>query len=228
MQIQLANYATDLISYYLDSVLAKLQVSVSARKELMSSYKMYRGLQTPKPSYSQFASLQDVDADWWQNRLRLLQLLGGTQGATSHYDVPSMLERVKPFERELVPEMIVLVGKLGQHDEAIRLLVHGLSDFDTAIRYCLLGGSATYSPLSDPLSKDTTASRYQQQVLFNHLLEEFLAVEDIEVRLDQTSELLERFAGWFDPIHVSNFLPWTKRHSEAQIGHPEDTEFMVY
>ena len=148
-----------------------------------------------------------INGDWWRNRLRLLQLLGGSHGAASQYDVPGMLARIEKHESELVPEMIVLVGKQGQHTEAIRLLVHGLRDYDTAVSYCLRGGTSTYSPISGSLPKDAAPTRTEQETLFRHLLQQLLNVEDNEDRLAQTSELLERFGPWFDPIEVINMIP---------------------
>lgn len=99
--------------------------------------------------------------------------------------------------------MIVLNGRQGKHKEAIRLLTHGLGDFDTAVSYCVLGGSSTYSVLSGAMPKEFIPSREEQMGLFQYLLEEFLRIEDPDARIMQTSELLERFAGWFDVNHVS-------------------------
>lgn len=203
----LPEYANDLISYYLDSVLSELETSSKATSILLDSYHDYRARTMPKPTYSQFAEDLDIDADWWRNRLRLLQLLGGSHGAASKYDVTGMLERIRTHESELVPEMIVLAGKQGQHDEAIRLLVQGLGDYDTAVSYCLRGGSSTYSPLLGSLPDEAAPSRAQQEELFKHLLGEFLRLENESDRLDQTSELLERFAGWFDPVDVLGIIP---------------------
>lgn len=188
-------------------MLQELETSSNAATILVTSYETYKALRAPKPTYSQFAEGMRVDGDWWRNRLRLLQLLGGSHGAASQYDVSGMLARIKKHERELVPEMIVLAGKQGQHSEAIRLLVHGLRDYDTAVSYCLRGGTSTYSPISGSLPASATPSREEQGTLFRYLLHEFLQVEDSEDRLAQTSELLERFGPWFDPIEVVEMIP---------------------
>lgn len=217
-RLQLAAHANDLITYYVDSVLTELEQSETARTSLTTSYRAYRALKTPKPTYSQFAADQTINAEWWRNRLRLLQLLGGSHGAASQYDVPGMLTRIAPFEQELVPEVIVLAGKQGQHAEAIRLLVHGLGDFDTAVSYCLLGGSSTYSPLTGSLPKESAPSREKQEDLFGHLLEEFLALEDETEQAEQASELLERFAGWFDPMHVGT-PSFPRRRRTRKVRH---------
>ncbi len=203
MANQLSQYANDLIGHYLDSVLDVLETSEDARSSLFDSYESYRALRAPKPAYSHFAEDHETKTDWWRNRLRLLQLLGGSHVAASQYDVEGILSRVRPYEKELVPEMIILNGRQGRHREAIRLLTHGLGDFDTAVSYCVLGGSSTYSPVSGSLPKESIPSREEQVRLFGYLLEEFFCIEDLSDRITQTSELLERFAGWFDVIHVS-------------------------
>ena len=205
--MQLGAYADDLIGYYLESVLHELEISSDASNTLITSYDTYKALRAPKPTYSQFAEGMQVEGEWWRSRLRLLQLLGGSHGAASQYDVMGMLARIKKHERELVPEMIVLAGKQGQHSEAIRLLVHGLRDYDTAVSYCLRGGTSTYSPISGSLPASSIPSRAEQEKLFRYLLHEFLQLGDAEDRLEQTSELLERFGPWFDPIEVVAMIP---------------------
>lgn len=43
--------------------------------------------------------------------------------------------------------------------------------------------------------------------LFAYLLEEFLHIQDLDQQITQTSELLERFAGWFDVEQVLASVP---------------------
>ncbi|KAB8437416.1 hypothetical protein FH972_025094 [Carpinus fangiana] len=204
---QSAQYANDLIEYYLDSVLTQLDSHKESRASLSESYRAYRALQSPKPTYSQFIDSNSIDADWWRNRLRLLQLLGGSHGAASQYDVPSILKRIEPYSAELVPEMIILGGRQGRHQEAIRLLTHGLGDYDTAIRYCVRGGSGTYSTMSSSAEGGAVPTHAEQSELFDNLLAEFFKIEDLNDRITQTSTLLERFAGWFDVSHVLQIVP---------------------
>ena len=135
--------------------------------------------------------------------MRLLHLLGSSQGLGSDYDVLQILTRLETYSNELVPEMIILNGRQGRHKEAIYLLTHGLGDFDTAISYCLLGGSSIYRPVDGFIPASSLPSKVEQGKLFNYLLLEFLAIEDLEDRLERTGELLERFGGWFDPAFVS-------------------------
>jgi len=43
--------------------------------------------------------------------------------------------------------------------------------------------------------------------LFSYLLEEFLRIEDVDQQITQTSELLERYAGWFEVEQVLGCVP---------------------
>ncbi|KAF8863843.1 hypothetical protein BDZ45DRAFT_738045 [Acephala macrosclerotiorum] len=204
-----AEYINELIAYYLDIVTGKLEESKEARSILAQTYESYRALRPPKPTYRQFITDNAIDEEWWHSRLRLLQLLGGSQGSASQYDVAAILERIAPHTRELVPEVIILDGRQSHHEEALRLLTHGLGDYDTAINYCLLGGSSIYYPISGTMSRDSLPTQEQQAKLFGFLLSEFLKIEDISNRVEQTSNLLERFGCWFDIGHVLSLIPDT-------------------
>jgi hypothetical protein len=200
-------YVNDLISFYLDTVLHELERSEQAKSTLLQSYETYRALIPPKPTYRQFITDNAIDAEWWHNRLRLLQLIGGSHGAASKYDVHKVGQRLKPYSNELVPEMIILNGREGKHEEALRLLTHGLGDYDTAIRYCLLGGSSIFHPGSNLLPEQSLPSKDEQASLFKTLLQEFFRIEDVSERLERTSELLERFGGWFELEEVLASIP---------------------
>lgn len=210
-----ARYANELISYYLSVVLDELGDSAESRQMLLQSYETYRALAPPKPTYRDFITDNAVSVEWWHSRLRLLQLLGGgihaaslhpatDEPTASGYDANAILERLRPFEKELVPEMIILYGQQQRHEEAIRLLVQGLGDFDTAIRYCLLGGSSLFSSTSDTPQRP---SNDEQARLFGYLLHEFLALENLPERIERTGELLERFGAWFEIEDVLARIP---------------------
>lgn len=200
-------YANDLIAYYLDNVLQILESSAEARASLSQSYETYRALSPPKPTYRQFITDNAISETWWHDRLRLLELLGGSHGVGFSYDVSGILTRIEPFEQDLVPESIILDGRQGRHQQALRLLTHGLGDYHTAINYCLLGGSSIFHPTSGPVPIESIPSREEQATLFRYLLSEFLRIDDISNRLERTSVLLERFEGWFDVSTVLNLIP---------------------
>ena len=202
-------YINDLIAYYLDIVTSKLEESKEARDILAQTYESYRALRPPKPTYRQFITDNTLDEEWWYSRLRLLQLLGGSQGSTSQYDVAAILERIAPYSQELVPEVIILDGRQSHHQDALRLLTHGLGDYDTAINYCLLGGSSIYHPVSGTMARESLPTREQQSKLFGFLLAEFLRIEDLSNRVEQTSSLLERFGSWFEVGYVLSLIPDT-------------------
>ena len=200
-------YADELISYYLDSVLSILHTSAEAREILSQSYKAYRALQSPKPTYRQFIIDNGVPVDWWHDRLRLLELLGGSHGAEFSYSLTKILSRVEPFEQELVPESIIIDGRQGRHQQALRLLVHSLGDYHTSVNYCLLGGASIFHPITGSRLLDAVPSEEEQLKLFGYLLEEFLQIEDDSNRLERTSELLNRFGTWYDVGKVLGLIP---------------------
>jgi hypothetical protein len=205
-------YADDLIGYYLDSVLNVLEHNTNARESLAQSYSTYRALEAPKPTYMGFITQNAPQEAWWQARLRLLQLLGSGSYATSTtsakeltYSIPMVLERLAPYSQYLVSESIILDARQGRHKEALKLLTHGLGDYDTAVRYCYFGGPAPAS--STTIDADSLPPRESQQELFAHLFTEFLVIEDVEARLERTSHLLGTFATYFDPLTVLDQIP---------------------
>ncbi|EXJ95098.1 hypothetical protein A1O1_00217 [Capronia coronata CBS 617.96] len=208
----LDRYVDDLIGYYLDSVLTVLEGSEEARTSLAESYSTYRALEPPKPTYLEFINQNAPPDSWWQSRLRLLQLLGTGAYASSGeaskeltYSVPMVLERMAPFSSYLVSESIILDARQGRHKEALRLLTHGLGDFDTATRYCYFGGPAP--AYSHTIDASALPSREMQRELFDFLLHEFLLIEDEEDRLERSSYLLGKFATYFDPLKILRDIP---------------------
>ena len=221
----LTKYADDLIGYYLDSVLNVLENSADAKDSLAQSYSTYRALQPPKPTYLTFITENAPSEPWWQSRLRLLQLLSGgafavsgsyntkpiSPGKSLSYNIDTVLERLSPFSSYLVSESIILDARQGRHKEALRLLVHGLGDHDTAIRHCYFGGPTSSNAIIDA---DALPSFEYQSELFRYLFLEFLQIEDPEECLERTSQLAGKFAGWLDPMEVLSSIPedWPLSH----------------
>ena len=200
-------YANTLISYYLDSLLTVLSSSDEAREKLAQTYEFYRALRHPKPTYREYITSNALPDPWWHDRLRLLELIGGSHGSDFSYDVGHVLARIEPFEQDLVPESIILDGRQGRHQQALRLLTHGLGDYHTAVNYCLLGGASIFHPTQGSVSAPSAPSRDEQAVLFGCLLTEFLRIEDVSDRLERTSELLARFSAWYDVRQVLDLIP---------------------
>jgi hypothetical protein len=197
-----AQHINELIAYYLDIVVAALADPESGAKETLgATYETYRALQPPKPTYRAFIEDNAVPAEWWDARLRLLTLLGETSAEGEGYDVDAVREKLGRYEESLVPEMIILHGRKGEHDKAISLLVHGLGDFDMAISYCLRGG------YSQTPSTPTSSSFDTQKKLFATLLHALLSLPDITARIERTAELLERFGAWFEVEEVLQAIP---------------------
>ena len=195
-------FINDLLVYYLDAVLHELESSEKSRAFVLETYDNYRALRPPKPTYQQFITDNSDGSVWWESRLRLLQILGAGNNKEPSYDVAAITARVQPFEQELVPEMIILGGRQNMHEEALKLLTHNLGDFDTAIRYCLLGGLSLFHTRGTSVSQDELPSKEEQSRLLRLLLLEFLRIEDQSDRFERTEELLERFGSWFDASEV--------------------------
>jgi hypothetical protein len=251
-------YVNELITYYLDIVITDLETSSASRDNVAASYDTYRALSPPKPTFLRFlADNAPSDDEAWQSRLRLLQLLGGghnydvaairqridslsaavrplpfpkVNGDSTDGDVPASTKTSPQREQHLlVPESIILAARARDHESALRLLVHHLGDYDTAVAYCLRGAAAltpsttnTSSPSfqhyqhhhrkssNQPDNDDdyTLPPTFAQQcTFFNLLLRELLALRDADERTQHTSALLERFGGWFDALAVLELLP---------------------
>ncbi|KAM0302687.1 hypothetical protein ACHAPM_004689 [Fusarium culmorum] len=193
-------YINDLMAYYLDVVVHDLESSEESRTIVRATYAAYRALQAPKPAYSHF--LRDnapPDNEVWHSRLRLLQLLG----EANDYDAAAIRDRISTLPDDLlVPETIILAGRERKHNDALRLLIHNLGDYDTSVSYCLRGGASTTgaAPSERP-------SFEEQRRLFGVVFQEFLSLEDISDRVEQTGALLERFGGWFEIDDVLGRIP---------------------
>ena len=199
-------YVNDLIHYYLDVLVTDLQSSQESREIVKSTYDAYRALEAPKPTYRHFLTDNaPPDDEVWQSRLRLLQLLGGGHD----YDSSIIRDRIAslPEEELLVPETIILAGKARQHQDALRLLVHKLGDYDTAISYCLRGGSSIYAARPGRSEESMPPSMAEQRRLFHAVFGEFLTLEDVSNRVHQTGALLEHFGGWFEIDDVLAMIP---------------------
>lgn len=201
-------YINELIFYYLDIVIGDIESSETSRDAVMAAYAAYRALQAPKPTYHHFlAANTPKDNEVWQSRLRLLQLLGGA----NDYNTGSIRQRISSLPGDLlVPETIILAGRESHHEQALRLLVHKLGDYDSAVSYCLRGGASVFSTPEGTSQRRRDApppSTKDQQRLFNAVLGEFLAIEDASERVEQTGALLERFGGWFDLDEVLRLIP---------------------
>jgi hypothetical protein len=229
------SYVNELITYYLDIVITDLQASPTSRDNIAASYDTYRALQPPKPTYLRFlADNAPPNNEVWQSRLRLLQLLGGGHD----YDASAIRRRIddslstisptpSPPQPEanqknangaeihqqhlLVPESLILAARSRNHPSVLRLLVHRLGDYDTAVSYCIRGAAALTPAGTRRHRRDSDSDLpptwEQQNHLFRILLGEFLALSDSDERLEQTSALLERFGRWFDVVEVLELVP---------------------
>lgn len=129
--------------------------------------------------------------------MRLLELLGGESG----YDVNKVFAIVEKHRDALVPEMVILYGRGAKHADALKLLTHHLKDFDTAINYCLFGGLSIFQ------TRNIVTEREEQCELFTILLDEYLKLQDLSERIEQTGQLLDKFGRWLDVTYVLGVIP---------------------
>ncbi|OAA44954.1 Vacuolar sorting protein 39/Transforming growth factor beta receptor-associated domain 2 [Metarhizium rileyi] len=205
----LTSFVNELLSYYLDVVVGDLHSTAARRETVMAAYDAYKTLQSPKPTYHHFLTENTAaDDEIWKSRLRLLQLLGGAHD----YDTAAIAERISTLPGDLlVPETIILASRQRRHDEALRLLVHKLGDYDTAVSYCLRDGASVYGHVNGlGLHRGNSMSGTEQQRrLFQVVLHEFLSIADVSDRIEQTGALLEHFGGWFEAEEVLGLVPDT-------------------
>jgi vacuolar protein sorting-associated protein 3 len=81
---------------------------------------------------------------------------------------------------------------LFRHEEALRLLVHDLKDYQGAETYCYSGGTF----IETTKTKDDHAAL--QRELFPQLLANYLRLESMTDRVTQTFNLLDRWGRFFD------------------------------
>ncbi|KAI5814048.1 hypothetical protein BZA77DRAFT_319958 [Pyronema omphalodes] len=193
-------YASDLLTLYLTDLLSSLSSDPNASDSLQTTYTSYRALSNPKPTYHEFITdnSSPLSPPWWHSRLKFLSLLA----SSSSYDVPAITAKLSPHASVLVPEMVILHGRASSHKEALHLLVHTLADYDTAINYCLFGGMSLFT-----VSSPTITPRSEQQELFRLLLDEFLELEDVGQRIEETAGLLEKFGQWLEVEYVLKKVP---------------------
>lgn len=212
MELQNIAFANDFISLFLDQMIADLENSPTLKEDVQLTTDFYRALHPPKPTYSEFLNDNTRGEAWWRNRAMLLDFLsGGTP-----YNVKEVEAKVTPWKEVLIAEMIILYSRERNHEEVLKMLVHSLKDFDTAINYCLYGAISMFQRQRNMMPSSSSSSssravewivelpREEQSKLFNLLLVEFLKIDEYETKMDQTGSLLDRFGGWLDPQHVSS------------------------
>ncbi|KAM5227827.1 transforming growth factor-beta receptor-associated protein 1 [Ctenodactylus gundi] len=136
------------------------------------------------------ASGQDAEATETQAKLRrLLQ-------KSDLYRVHFVIERIRSAGLALPMERAILHGKLGEHEPALRILVHELGDMAAAEDYCLWSAEGR-----DALSR---------QRLFHTLLGLYLQSGPSTHDLTMAAvDLLNRHAAEFDATQVLQLLPGT-------------------
>jgi len=218
----LTKYSSELIDFYLDQLMTELSDPLSNLPSMLEAAdEIYKGLSIPKISYLDFVKdnlSRDMNSNWTRHRLRFIELLGST--SLSQTTIQNFAEKLTPFSHLLVAEMIILHHLRKDHELVIRLQVYELFDIDSAIRYCLNGGSSTiFSPSmfsSKPLSAISAAMNQpdpcnqNQRQMFKSLLGELVSITTATpVQRTITISILQQFSAWFDLSFVLNLIPST-------------------
>lgn len=142
--------------------------------------------------------------------MRFLDLLSLDNGAQEPDQ--KVIQKLEQFQTLLVAEMVIIYGRVNNHEGALRLLVEGLRDFDGCIEYCFYRGRKPRGKLTLPTASTAESTsqegsihseREEQRKLFEMLLVETLKMDDIVARQEWVEMLLERWGGWLDVTHVS-------------------------
>jgi vacuolar protein sorting-associated protein 3 len=176
------------------------------RESVELSISSFRDLSEPKSSYAEYILRRNTIKNepseitaFWKIRLKLVKLLQ----SGLNYDAVSVLELIGQRKGLLLAELVILYGRvrrigdplivqLLRHEEALRLLVHDLKDFQGAETYCYSGG--TFVDTTKP--QEARAALHRE--LFPRLLGEYLRLESMGDRITQTVNLLDRWGQFFD------------------------------
>ncbi|KII87677.1 hypothetical protein PLICRDRAFT_54749 [Plicaturopsis crispa FD-325 SS-3] len=221
LHAELANaYVGQLAACLADSSTSKLwraKASSYASSRNESSFLSYFASTTPESEHKRV-------------RLKTALFLQGS----ALYDVGVVRERLTEHRKILSLEMAILDGKLGNHRDALAILVHDLHDATSAEAYCTLGGEvipgktaqaigekyglqlwsgAFFSPPSSGKNKSGATAMLRQQSVDEGLKRELLKIllevymRGGESTADRTAHLLNSQAMNLDVVDVISLVP---------------------
>jgi len=126
-----------------------------------------------------------------QIRLKLLKFLENS----NFYNIATLLKKLSESNNNLFTERVILHKKLGQHENALKILVYKLKDNNAAEKYC-----AQFPDGSD-----------DKKQAFLQLLKVYFFPEDSKSApsIDDAIHLMELYAKHLDPMKVIEMLPQT-------------------
>ncbi|ODQ68309.1 hypothetical protein NADFUDRAFT_48956 [Nadsonia fulvescens var. elongata DSM 6958] len=174
-------------------------------------------------------------------RLNLINLL---RQSDILYDSKEVIEALSQDREAFVMELAIVFSRSISYEEVIKILVHELGDYDTAVDYCQNGGALSYPrekekekiggmkagailneeiPLitSGPITSYTSLVHTRQKELFNILFGELLKISDKRRSKQVTENFLEIWGTNLDIEFVLNKIP--NNWSIESIG-----EFLVF
>ncbi|KAI8988123.1 hypothetical protein BDF20DRAFT_970210 [Mycotypha africana] len=176
--------------------------------------------QTQQCTFVSYLASQQHQTDVIKLHLKLIDLLQ-TSGV---YSPAVLFERMKQPGLLSIEEAIVR-GRLGDHKEALTILVRDLQDFAGAEIYCLTNGQSVglipHTPTAEsgsfkdkpllPLQCDDTQHSKEnfteRQALFSMLLQSYIAAPDSDVTMARSAHLLNTQGMYFDTLNVLELIP---------------------
>ncbi|ANB11024.1 CORVET complex subunit VPS3 [Sugiyamaella lignohabitans] len=218
-------FASDLATVMLLDIVDKISKNPDVRKSLMDNYDIYKALPVPKPAYIPFlrnklqnsqpvvptkskglllkstiaapaASLSPFE-EVMKMRLELMELVD----STSDFDYTSLMHLSQDEPDTLLIEQCVVFGHLGIHEQCLDILCNRLTDYKTAIDYCIYGRIPISMTILEPLDSQI------QKDLFRQLFLRYLKVPDPGTRIACTRILLEQWGNRLDVSLVLSNLP---------------------
>ncbi|KAK9768178.1 hypothetical protein K7432_001374 [Basidiobolus ranarum] len=149
-------------------------------------------------------------------RCQLLKFLQSSQ----YYAVNTVLEKLLEYEHFTI-ERVVLFGRVGEHEKALKTLVHDVKDYTGAEIYCIYEGKRIYDPdtshnqVESVVEHKHTANeseeistRSQSQILFHKLLEVYLTMsKQGNSMLPQITRLLDSRFSYLNVLEVLQMIP---------------------
>lgn len=140
-----SSYTTELVQFYAGHLVQLCQDNRDACQALVQLTKRYTSLtESDKPSYLAYlggeiagggsAALHQIQ----RHRKQFIAILE----ADLDCDAAAILRTIEARKDVLLPERVLLAGKLERHGEALDVIVNDLKDFDAAQWYCYHGGGA--------------------------------------------------------------------------------------
>jgi len=126
---------TQLVQLYVEELMVFLKTEsvAEAFKSAISAY-----IATPRSvPFLAHVAFNTPDTEFKRVRIKLCLFMQGSQ----LFDVSALKTNLQPWQELLPLEMAILDGKLGNHREALLILVHTLRDSLSAEAYCSLNGN---------------------------------------------------------------------------------------